>query len=227
MVSSCSTGAGTGAYAGGSMGSVLGSAIGGIVGGPRGHDIGTVIGMATGAAAGAAVGDAAEKKQRQSVGVPAEEQQQRRPSEREMRARRNQRIQREKAMQRQQMQQNDAEYDDDVYFDAKKPRRLTRRSSELTMLRSLGSQKDLCRSTITRAFRRVSTSSWSAYRENKSTTRCRRNSRRRAVLTLISLSMKPIQVTTASTLKRENNKKTCNKSSGGRRPPQHATMVAL
>ena len=125
-VSSCSTGAGTGAYAGGSMGSVLGSAIGGIVGGPRGHDIGTVIGMATGAAAGAAVGDAAEKKQRQSVGVPAEEQQQRRPSEREMRARRNQRIQREKAMQRQrqQMQQNDAEYDDDVYFDAKKPREI-------------------------------------------------------------------------------------------------------
>ena len=83
-------------------------------------------GMATGAAAGAAVGDAAEKKQRQSVGVPAEEQQQRRPSEREMRARRNQRIQREKAMQRQrqQMQQNDAEYDDDVYFDAKKPREI-------------------------------------------------------------------------------------------------------
>lgn len=123
-VSSCSTGAGTGAYAGGSMGSVLGSAIGGIVGGPRGHDIGTVIGMATGAAAGAAVGDAAEKKQRQSVGVPTEEQQQRRPSEREMRARRNQRIQRDKAMQRQrqQMQQNDAEYDDDVYFDATKPR---------------------------------------------------------------------------------------------------------
>ena len=108
------------------MGSVLGSAIGGIVGGPRGHDIGTVIGMATGAAAGAAVGDAAEKKQRQSVGVPAEEQQQRRPSEREMRARRNQRIQREKAMQRQrqQMQQNDGEYDDDVYFDAKKPREI-------------------------------------------------------------------------------------------------------
>ena len=125
-VSSCSTGAGTGAYAGGSMGSVLGSAIGGIVGGPRGHDIGTVIGMATGAAAGAAVGDAAEKKQRQSVGVPTEEQQQRRPSEREMRARRNQRIQREKAMQRQrqQMQQNDAEYDDDVYFDAKKLREI-------------------------------------------------------------------------------------------------------
>lgn len=123
-VSSCSTGAGTGAYAGGSMGSVLGSAIGGIVGGPRGHDIGTVIGMATGAAAGAAVGDAAEKKQRQSVDVPAEEQQQRRPSEREMRARRNQRIQREKAMQCQQMQQNDAEYDDDVYFDAKKPREI-------------------------------------------------------------------------------------------------------
>ena len=123
-MSSCSTGAGTGAYAGGSMGSVLGSAIGGIVGGPRGHDIGTVIGMATGAAAGAAVGDAAEKKQRQSVGVPTEEQQQRRPSEREIRARRNQRIQREKAMQRQQMQQNDAEYDDDVYFDAKKPREL-------------------------------------------------------------------------------------------------------
>lgn len=125
-VSSCSTGAGTGAYAGGSMGSVLGSAIGGIVGGPRGHDIGTVIGMATGAAAGAAVGDAAEKKQRQSVGVPTEEQQQRRPSEREMRARRNQRIQREKAMQRQrqQMQQNDAEYDDDVYFDAKNPREI-------------------------------------------------------------------------------------------------------
>lgn len=123
-VSSCSTGAGTGAYAGGSMGSVLGSAIGGIVGGPRGHDIGTVIGMATGAAAGAAVGDAAEKKQRQSVGVPADEQQQRRPSEREMRARRNQRIQREKAMQRQQMQQNDAEYEDDVYFDAKKPREI-------------------------------------------------------------------------------------------------------
>lgn len=86
----------------------------------------TVIGMATGAAAGAAVGDAAEKKQRQSVGVPAEEQQQRRPSEREMRARRNQRIQRDKAMQRQrqQMQQNDAEYDDDVYFDAKKPREI-------------------------------------------------------------------------------------------------------
>ena len=108
------------------MGSVLGSAIGGIVGGPRGHDIGTVIGMATGAAAGAAVGDAAEKKQRQSVGVPTEEQQQRRPSEREMRARRNQRIQREKAMQRQrqQMQQNDGEYDDDVYFDAKKPREI-------------------------------------------------------------------------------------------------------
>lgn len=125
-VSSCSTGAGTGAYAGGSMGSVLGSAIGGIVGGPRGHDIGTVIGMATGAAAGAAVGDAAEKKQRQSVGVPTEEQQQRRPSEREMRARHNQRIQREKAMQRQrqQMQQNDGEYDDDVYFDAKKPREI-------------------------------------------------------------------------------------------------------
>lgn len=123
-VSSCSTGAGTGAYAGGSMGSVLGSAIGGIVGGPRGHDIGTVIGMATGAAAGAAVGDAAEKKQRQSVDVPAEEQQQRRPPEREMRARRNQRIQREKAMQCQQMQQNDAEYDDDVYFDAKKPREI-------------------------------------------------------------------------------------------------------
>lgn len=125
-VSSCSTGAGTGAYAGGSMGSVLGSAIGGIVGGPRGHDIGTVIGMATGAAAGAAVGDAAEKKHRQSVGVPAEEQQQRRPSEREMRARHNQRIQREKAMQRQrqQMQQNDGEYDDDVYFDAKKPREI-------------------------------------------------------------------------------------------------------
>lgn len=106
------------------MGSVLGSAIGGIVGGPRGHDIGTVIGMATGAAAGAAVGDAAEKKQRQSVGVPTDEQQQRRPSEREMRARRNQRIQREKAMQRQQMQQNDGEYDDDVYFDAKKPREI-------------------------------------------------------------------------------------------------------
>lgn len=124
MVSSCSTGAGTGAYAGGSMGSVLGSAIGGIVGGPRGHNIGTVIGMATGAAAGAAVGDAAEKKQRQSVDVPTEEQQQRRPSEREMRARRNQRIQREKAMQCQQMQQNDAEYDDDVYFDAKKPREI-------------------------------------------------------------------------------------------------------
>lgn len=125
-VSSCSTGVGTGAYAGGSMGSVLGSAIGGIVGGPRGHDIGTVIGMATGAAAGAAVGDAAEKKHRQSVGVPAEEQQQRRPSEREMRARHNQRIQREKAMQRQrqQMQQNDGEYDDDVYFDAKKPREI-------------------------------------------------------------------------------------------------------
>lgn len=125
-VSSCSTGAGTGAYAGGSMGSVLGSAIGGIVGGPRGHDIGTVIGMATGAAAGAAVGDAAEKKQRQSVDVPTEEQQQRRPSEREMRARHNQRIQREKAMQRQrqQMQQNDGEYDDDVYFDAKKPREI-------------------------------------------------------------------------------------------------------
>lgn len=125
-VSSCSTGAGTGAYAGGSMGSVLGSAIGGIVGGPRGHDIGTVIGMATGAAAGASVGDAAEKKHRQSVGVPAEEQQQRRPSEREMRARHNQRIQREKAMQRQrqQMQQNDGEYDDDVYFDAKKPREI-------------------------------------------------------------------------------------------------------
>ena len=62
----------------------------------------------------------------QSVGVPAEERQQRRPSEREMRARRNQRIQREKAMQRQrqQMQQNDAEYDDDVYFDAKKPREI-------------------------------------------------------------------------------------------------------
>ena len=40
--------------------------------------------------------------------------------------RRNQRIQREKAMQRQrqQMQQNDAEYDDDVYFDAKKPREI-------------------------------------------------------------------------------------------------------
>ena len=106
------------------MGSVLGSAIGGIVGGPRGHNIGTVIGMATGAAAGAAVGDAAEKKQRQSVGMPTEEQQLRRPSEREMRARRNQRIQREKAMQRQQMQQNDAEYDDDVYFDAKKPREI-------------------------------------------------------------------------------------------------------
>lgn len=125
-VSSCSTGAGTGAYAGGSMGSVLGSAIGGIVGGPRGHDIGTVIGMATGAAAGAAVGDAAEKKQRQSVGVPTDEQQQRRPSEREMRARHNQRIQREKAMQRQrqQMQQNNGEYDDDVYFDAKKPREI-------------------------------------------------------------------------------------------------------
>lgn len=122
-VSSCSTGAGTGAYAGGSMGSVLGSAIGGIVGGPRGHDIGTVIGMATGAAAGAAVGDAAEKKQRQSVGVPAEEQQQRRPSEREMRARRNQRIQREKAMQRQR-QQDDAEYEDDVYFESKKPREI-------------------------------------------------------------------------------------------------------
>lgn len=126
-VSSCSTGAGTGAYAGGSMGSVLGSAIGGIVGGPRGHDIGTVIGMATGAAAGAAVGDAAEKKQRQSVDVPAEEQQQRRPSEREMRARRNQRIQREKAMQCQQMQQNDAEYDDDVYFESKKPREIDAR----------------------------------------------------------------------------------------------------
>lgn len=125
-VSSCSTGAGTGAYAGGTMGTVLGSAIGGIVGGPRGHDIGTVIGMATGAAAGAAVGDAAEKKQRQSVGMSTDEQQQRRPSEREMRARRNQRIQREKAMQRQrqQMQQNDAEYDDDVYFDAKKPREI-------------------------------------------------------------------------------------------------------
>lgn len=128
-VSSCSTGAGTGAYAGGTMGTVLGSAIGGIVGGPRGHDIGTVIGMATGAAAGAAVGDAAEKKQRQSVGMPTDEQQQRRPSEREMRARCNQRIQREKAMQRQrqQMQQNDAEYDDDVYFDAKKPREIDAR----------------------------------------------------------------------------------------------------
>lgn len=123
-VSSCSTGAGTGAYAGGSMGSVLGSAIGGIVGGPRGHDIGTVIGMATGAAAGAAVGDAAEKKQRQSVGMPVEEQPQRRPSEREMRARRNQRIQREKAMQRQQMQQNDAEYEDDVYFESKRQREI-------------------------------------------------------------------------------------------------------
>lgn len=128
-VSSCSTGAGTGAYAGGTMGTVLGSAIGGIVGGPRGHDIGTVIGMATGAVAGAAVGDAAEKKQRQSVGIPTDEQQQRRPSEREMRARRNQRIQREKAMQRQrqQVQQNDAEYDDDVYFESKKPREIDAR----------------------------------------------------------------------------------------------------
>lgn len=84
----------TGAGTGAYAGGSMGSVLGSAIGGIVGGPRGHDIGTVIGMATGAAAGAA--------VGDAAEK----------------------KQRQRQQMQQNDAEYDDDVYFDAKKPREI-------------------------------------------------------------------------------------------------------
>lgn len=87
----------TGAGTGAYAGGTMGTVLGSAIGGIVGGPRGHDIGTVIGMATGAAAGAA--------VGDAAEK----------------------KQRQRQQMQQNDAEYDDDVYFESKKPREIDAR----------------------------------------------------------------------------------------------------